>query len=366
MKDKEEKKKKRKIKKRFIVLIALIIIIVILINPVTSIIKLKSKGYSFMSSFKIYTIGETKRVLDSEYSKTLDEVITSDYFDKEHVGSYLIIDFYEYKDFLYNMKVWLDLGYVPSDVNIINKKNDTELNKKVSEKLIKDIAKYLEFDFFKVEKLDRYINYYNGDYRDTIVKVNIGLDKRFYEDPNVVKEYSIDVLVNKYNKLDSSFEPKKIVELDRCSDGGHYLAEDAKKAYDNLCLASIKAGVKIGVTSSYRSYKDQQDVYSTYLKSKGQDYVDQYVATPGYSEHQTGLSLDIKSTVSSPFKTTKEYTWMLNNSYKYGFILRYPEGKESITGYSAEAWHFRYVGEEIAKYIYENNITYDEYCAIFM
>ena len=175
----------------------------------------------------------------------------------------------------------------------------------------------------------------------------------------------INIIVNKYNKLDSTFTPTKLVELDKCSNGGEYLVEEAKLAYDKLCSASLKEGLKLGVTSAYRSFESQQDVYATYLKNNGQEYVNQYVATPGYSEHQTGLALDIKSTVSSPFKKTKEYNWMLKNAYKYGFILRYPEDKENITGYSSEAWHFRYVGEEIAKYIYENNITYDEYYAMF-
>lgn len=361
-----KEKKKFKIKRKIIMLIALLIVIVMLINPVTSLVKLKMKGYSFSSAFKIYTMGETSRVLDYEYSQTLDEVIGTDYFDKKYVGNYLTTDYYEYSDFLSNMKTWFDLGYIPNDVNIINKRNDSELNKKVSEKYIKDITTYLGFDFFKTDKLDRYLKYFNGDYKDTIIKVNIGLDKAFYEDPTVVTEYSTTVIVNKYNKLDSSFEPTKLVELDRCSDGGQYLAEEAKLAYDKMCSASLKDGMKLGVTSSYRSYSSQENVYATYLKSNGQDYVNQYVATPGYSEHQTGLALDVKSTVSSPFKTTKEYTWMINNSYKYGFILRYPEEKDYITGYNAEAWHFRYVGEDIAKYIYENDITYEEYCAMFM
>lgn len=366
MKKKEEKKKKRKLKKKFILLLCLIIVVIILINPVTSIIKLKSKGYSLISSFKIYTIGETSRVLDSDYSKTLDKVIDMKIFNKKYVGNYLKTDYYEYDDFFINMNNWFDLGYVTDDVNIINKWDSKELNDKVSEKLIKDIAKYLEYKFFKVDKFDRYLNYYNGDYKDTIVRVNIGLDKNFYEDPEIIKEYSTDVIVNKYNKLDSSFEPTKLVELDNCSVGGEYLAEEAKKAYDKLCTASLKDGLRIGVTSAYRSYSDQQGVYATYLKSNGEEYVSQYVATPGYSEHQTGLALDVKSMVASPFKTTKEYTWMTKNAYKYGFILRYPDDKEDLTGYNPEAWHFRYVGEKIAKYIYENDITYEEYYAMFM
>ena len=123
---KEKEKKKFKFKKKFVMLIALLIVIVMLINPVTSMIKLTMKGYSFMSSFKIYTMGETSRVLDSEYSKTLDKVIGTDYFDKKYVGNYLDTDFYEYTDFLSNMKTWFDLGYVPNDVNVVNKRNDAE------------------------------------------------------------------------------------------------------------------------------------------------------------------------------------------------------------------------------------------------
>ena len=366
MKEKEEKKKKKKIKKKFIVLAALLIVVLMLIHPVTNITKLKMKGYTFISSFKIYTIGESSRVLNREYSETLDKAIDSKLFEKKYVGSYLDTDYYEYEDFLVNLKKWLDLGYVPNDINVINKWNNTELNIKVSEKYIKDITSYLAFDYFKVEKLDRYLNYFNGDYKDTIIKVNIGLDKKFYEDPIIVKEFSPTVIVNKYNKLEESFAPNKLVELDKCTDGEQYLAEEAKLAYDKMCTASLKEGLKLGVTSSYRSYESQQSVYATYLKSNGQDYVNKYVATPGYSEHQTGLALDVKSKVGSPFKTTKEYKWMIKNSYKYGFILRYPEETESITGYNPEAWHFRYVGEEAAKYVYENNITYEEYCAMFL
>ena len=360
------KKKKTKIKRKFIVVLILLIAIILLINPVTSIIKLKVKGYSFASSFKIYTTGETKNILDRDYSKTLDKVIDSKYFEKKHINNYFDVNYYEYEDFLINLKTWLDMGYLSTDVNSINKWNNTELNIKVSEKYIKDISNYLDYTFFKVEKLDRYLKYFNGDYKDTLVKVNIGLDKKFYEDPNIIKEYSTSVIVNKYNKLDSTFTPTKLVELDKCSDGGQYLEEEAKLAYDKLCAASLKEGLKLGVTSSYRSYESQQGVYASYLKSNGKEYVSQYVATPGYSEHQTGLALDVKSKVSSPFKTTKEYIWMLNNSYKYGFILRYPDNKENITGYSPEAWHFRYVGIEIAKIVYDEKITYDEYYAMFM
>lgn len=362
---KEKIKKRRKLKRK-ILLIILIILVVLLYDPVSSIIKLKSKGYSLYSAYKIYDKGVKGVALDNEYSKTLEKIITSSDFDKKYVESYVKIDYYDEKDFINNINTWLPLGYNSDDINGINKYDSDVLNKKVSEKYISDILKYLSFDYFKVDKLDRYLNYYDGDYQKTIVYVNIGLDKEYYKDPEVVKDYSINMLVNKYNKLGDVYEPKDLTELTKCSDRGHSLSKEAKLAYDKLCDASIKDGMHLGVTSSYRSYESQQDVYAENLKSNGKEYTVNYVASPGFSEHQTGLALDVKSTVSSPFKTTKEYKWMLENAHKYGFILRFPEGKENLTGFNAEAWHYRYVGVDIATFIYNNDLTYEEYCAMYM
>ena len=360
------KKVKRKIKYKPIIIITIILLLVLfLYKPVKSIVSLKFKGYSFNTSYKIYKLGIRKEVLDHDYSELLSNMINEDLYNEKYLDSYFDINYYEYQDFLKNVNTWLDLGYVSLDINEINAKDDDLLKEKTKGKYISDIRTYLSFDYFKVDKLDRYLAYFNGDYKDTIIKVNIGLDKEFYEDPNEVVEYSIDMIVNKYNKLSKDFVPPELTKLDNCSEGEEYLTKEAKDAYDKMCTASREAGLNLGVTSSYRSYESQESVYNTYLKSNGQDYVNKFVATPGYSEHQTGLALDVKSTKSSPFKTTKEYKWMLENSYKYGFILRLEEGKENITGYSPEAWHFRYVGEDIAKYVHENALTYEEYYAIF-
>ena len=359
-------KKKIKIKKKWIVVLVILIFVAILYNPVKSIFSLKHKGYTFQTSYKIYKYGLKEEVLEQDYSKVLDNIIETDYYDEKYLNNYFEIKYVDKKEFLKEIANMLNLGYKSIDINMIYDLNSEDLVEKVSKKYISDISNYLEFNFFKVDKLDRYLAYFNGDYKDTIVKVNIGLDKEFFKDPEIVKDYSTSIIVNKYNKLDEKFVPKDITELTKCSDSGEYLAKDAKLAYDELCDDSKKAGLNLGVTSSYRSYEDQKSIYNTYLKQNGKEYVEKYVATPGYSEHQTGLALDVKSVNSSPFKSTKQYKWMNENANKYGFILRYPEGKEEITGYNAESWHYRYVGKEIAKYIHENNITFDEYCAIFM
>ena len=355
--------KRLKIKKKnIIILFIVIILLVVVLRPVISIAKIKVKGYSFSSAVKIYKEGIKKIVLEKDYSKTLDKIITTDFYNEKRLNDYFDIKYVENELFNENITNMLEIGYDTNVVNKIYEKNDNELIKILTKKYVKDILEYVKYDYFKLDKLDRYISYYNGDYSDTIIKVNIGLDKKFYEDPTIVTEYSTDVLVNKYNKLDSNFKPPEIVELTKCSDKGHYLSKEAKQSYDELCEASLKSGLSLGVTSSYRSYEDQEKTYNYYLKNNGKEYVEKY----GFSEHQTGLSLDVKSTVTSPFKTSKESLWIKENAYKYGFILRYPEGMEEITGYNAEAWHFRYVGKDIAKYIHDNNITFDEYCAIFM
>ena len=98
-------------------------------------------------------------------------------------------------------------------------------------------------------------------------------------------------------------------------------------------------------------------------------YADSIASRPGASEHQTGLTLDIFSKDNSnknTFKDTEVFKWLKDNSYKFGFILRYPEDKVKVTGYGYESWHYRYVGKKIAKYIYENNITFEEYYAYFI
>ena len=107
-----------------------------------------------------------------------------------------------------------------------------------------------------------------------------------------------------------------------------------------------------------------------YKERKGLEYADNISARAGFSEHQTGYAVDVgvqaKMSTGKAFKNTGEYKWMLENSYKYGYILRYPENKSDITGYGFEAWHYRYVGKDVALYIHEHDITFDEYYAFFI
>jgi D-alanyl-D-alanine carboxypeptidase len=146
---------------------------------------------------------------------------------------------------------------------------------------------------------------------------------------------------------------------------GSGLTNTTLQAFNKMKEAAQKEGLNIYISSGFRSYQKQKTVYNNYVARDGKVAADTYSARPGYSEHQTGLSFDV-NTISSAFDDTKEAKWLSENCYKYGFILRFPKGKDSETGYIYESWHFRYVGEELATKLYNNGdwITLENYFGI--
>jgi len=142
-----------------------------------------------------------------------------------------------------------------------------------------------------------------------------------------------------------------------------YVAGIIAKPLEELVHAAKQEGIILLGNSGYRSYKSQKDVYTSRIKSNGKKLADAYVAKPGFSEHQTGLCIDITNKSGNFVKGTKEADWLAENCYRFGFIIRYPYGKQNITGIEYEPWHIRYVGKEAAKYINDNRITLEEYLA---
>lgn len=187
----------------------------------------------------------------------------------------------------------------------------------------------------------------------------------FYKNVKTIKKpNSIKVLVNKNNKLNKNYIPKNLVKVpNEYSIKVCYLRKRCANRFIKLCNLAKKQGFNIKAASCYRDYNYQKKVYNEYIKEKGKEYTDLCSARPGHSEHQTGLAVDVKGSIGTydDFDKTKEFTWMINNSYKLGFILRYPKGKENITGFKHEPWHYRYVGKRIAKKIYKMKITLEEY-----
>ena len=359
-----KKRKRRLISLAFILII--IVALVIVLKPVAIKTALRIHGYSKESAEYFYKNDLVKKAYDNKYNETSDKMIQNDIYVDKYFDNYYDIEYLDdnefFKEFVNKL---LDTGY---NTNLVNKifTNTTKTNiEYLSNNKVEDIDKYMDVKIYKPDRIERYLNNVKEDYDKTVLYVNMDRDKKAYEDPNIIEKYSTTVLVNQHNMLNKDFKPE-LVELDKCSSDEHYLSKEAKEAYDKMCDAATSEGYLIEANSSYRDYDTQVATVNYYLKFYGEDYTNKYVAKPGYSEHQTGLAIDVKSKNGSPFKTTKEYKWMVDNSYKYGFILRYPEGREEELGYSAESWHFRYVGEEIAKYIYENNLIYDEYYALFL
>ena len=218
------------------------------------------------------------------------------------------------------------------------------------------------FPFYKANLKDEYLKYQeetNLSLKQAIINVNIGLNRPFYTDTKEVKDKdSLTILVNKYNYLPEDYIPKDLVNIN-----GLLINKEAYIAFKDLKKAIENDNMNIRIVSAYRSYNYQKKLYNNYLKTQARSIVDTYSARPGYSEHQTGLAIDVDNGKYNynQFYLTKEFLWMEENSFKYGFILRYPKDKESITGYRYEPWHYRYVGKEIAEYIKKHNSTYEEY-----
>ena len=253
----------------------------------------------------------------------------------------------------------------------IKETKDKEIIDKVPKE---DNNEFSKLSYYREENLDRYKAYQSNNsdlsIEDIVTRVNLNLDKERYTDTipstNLNTNY---LLVNKFNYLDSSYIPNNLELLDNSyAKSGIYLVKEAKDNIERLISDAKEDGMNIRVISAYRSYTYQENLYNNYVKNDGVENADTYSARPGYSEHQTGLVVDVTKAYDNfnNFENTDEYNWMLENASNYGFILRYPKDKENITTYSFEAWHYRYVGVELAKKIKASNLTFDEYYARYI
>ena len=141
------------------------------------------------------------------------------------------------------------------------------------------------------------------------------------------------------------------------------VSQEALDAFYEMQSDAAAEGLDIYISSDYRSYYDQERIYNSYVETDGQELADTYSSRPGYSDHQTGLAFDLNS-IDDSFGYTPESDWVAANAHKYGFIIRFPEGKEAYTGYQYEPWHIRYVGVEMAGKIYESGLSLEEYFGI--
>lgn len=182
------------------------------------------------------------------------------------------------------------------------------------------------------------------------------------------------ILINKTHRLPADYIPPALTESSflfdaPCGDPKKLLSAPAAKAAAKLFHCAKEQGICLYGISGYRSYKRQEELYEQRLRETSDSHVSRYLAPPGASEHQTGLALDVSCSavdlkLEENFADTKEGQWLAANAPLFGFILRYPKGKESVTEYAWEPWHIRYVTKSLSLYLSLTGLTLEEYTAL--
>ena len=352
-----------------IILASLILILVIYIWNIND---LKKLGYSEESAKKILLKFKKKEVIEIGKNRTLNKAFESEYYLEKNFNNYSKIEYQDHKNLITNINKLIKKGYSNDEISLIlSRGTDSDVVEFAKRKKVKYLEEFFSISYSKLKNYDRYEKYmdeYREDEETSVLHVNLDLDKPEYEDANEITKFSYTMLVNKHNKLNEKYVPRNLIKISE-----EYTNEKDIKA-NNTALAHLKdliddakkENYNIVINSAYRSYQEQDEIVNTYKELYGENYVKNYVLLAGYSEHQTGLGFDIGSRDTKVFVQSDEYKWMEKNCYKYGFIHRFRDSKEDITGIKNEAWHYRYVGKEVAKIIFEKEITLEEYHAMYI
>ena len=307
------------------------------------------------------------------YSKTIEVLLETNNLRKEYLNEYFNINYENIYNFPTIINKLLDKNYNSEEINYITKNMSDDITIILNMDYI-DILAFKDISNFDIRNIERYLIYQEEnqeyDLATIVTYVNIGLDKKGYSEySEYTKEEALNdltILVNKYHKLPDDYEPDDLVALSYHNSYTYYLRSEAAKAYEKLSSAALLDNVIIYPFSAYRSYDTQNTLYTRYKERDGEKKADTYSARPGFSEHQLGLAIDIRSNTLTDNLTNNDYEWMLDNSYKYGFIVRYPKGCQHITQFMEEPWHLRYLGIELATKVHNSGLTYDEYYDLYM
>lgn len=324
--------------------------------------KLKKLGYKKDEISAIRQQKLTSTIVDGQmYSPYLASCLLDGSLDKDYLPYYTIVSSergLDARDFLLIHRL-REKGY-----------EEDQIENLIQELRIFEITPLLVFDYQYDENI--YINdckQHPDNSLDSFVLS--GNYYRYYGDTHPVDNPgSLNSLVNKTYYLDETFIPENLTDLSiQHAASNRQLASVAVEPFYDWCNAGRNVGVTFYATSAYRSYESQVELYNSYVRAYGEAQTDAVSARPGFSEHQTGLTVDIAATHEDDideFKDTLAYQWTSTNSQDYGWILRYPENKETITGYEFEAWHYRYLGKNLAKAVYASGFTYDEFYALYL
>lgn len=352
--------------------IVLIVILILFIFYRSNINALKKIGYSEKASKNIIFKFKKKEVINLGKNKTLNKAFESDDYIEKNFTSYSKIKYQNQENLIKNINKLLKVGYSNDEISLIlSRGTDKDVSDFAKREKVKYLEEFFSVSYSKLKNYDRYVSYMDisrEDEETSVLYVNLDLDKDNYNNPKKVNEFSYTMLVNKHHVLDKKFVPQnlKTVSTEYASDKGVKANNTAIAQAKKMIDAAKKEDKNIIINSAYRSYEDQEEVVNTYQELYGDEYIEKYVLKPGFSEHQTGLGIDFGSTDTKIFIQSDEYKWMEENCYKYGFIHRFKSSYEDITGIKSEAWHYRYVGKKAAKYMYENDMSLEEYYIKFI
>lgn len=257
------------------------------------------------------------------------------------------------------------IGYSKDEAKqIVEVLSEEDLNKVLNMEHKEKLVSIITNKYFIPYNLDAYLSFEKDNIDDTIAMVNVYANKDWY-DQDTVKATDLEkgnkILVNKFHYLTNEYDPGEISEISiQYAYDGHYkVKNEVYNQYKKMWYAANEQDLTLIVNSAYRTYEIQEGEYNS--------FGDDYAARPGYSEHQTALALDIVTydTIANDFENTQEFKWLQDNAHKYGFILRYPKGKDHLTGYAYESWHYRYLGVDLATKVHNSGLTYDEYYAYY-
>ncbi|MBR3841245.1 MAG: M15 family metallopeptidase [Erysipelotrichales bacterium] len=348
--------KKYKISSNVKLLAASFVLIIIL----GFVLKTSYSNYRISTQTKLgYSKEQAEYILENKLTNITKEYGYSNFFITSHMqGKYdeQYIELYFYlKEFKENTKLFYD--------KLTAKGYSKEELKEILTALTEDddIIPLLIYD--KQENIQTYINDVE---RGKLTKNYLNI----YENAEIVDVVANDTIINKKIGLSENYVPENLKSISTyCAFYPGQLVEKAATSFNNMCMDAKEQGIYFASMVAYRSYADQQSIYDSYADNYGLLQVDEYTPKAGFSEHQTGLALNVSSMAANPegttFVETNEYEWLVNNAAKYGFIFRYPKNKEHITGFAYEASHLRYVGIEMAEAINETGLTMEEFFVLY-
>ena len=349
--------KKRKPNYKLRRTIARIIIVLLILTPIIIINRVKIIHAPLYIKYH-KNVDILNALYDAKYENKEVNQLLSTLINKKRISSYT-------DEYILSLK---DKGYNKNTINyvLINfKKGD--IKSLINQKYNKDIEKMITLSYFDYELYDRYLNSAKDDedIERTVLKVDLDLDKGSYEDTTEeTNPDSLTALVNKHRYINEDYEPNDLVDMSDEYANNYYrqmqLRSEAYEMFKKMVDDAKTQDIKFYAESGYRTFKFQRTLYNNYVNVNGYTKANMYAARPGFSEHQLGTAIDVAN-VYTIDEDDPEYKWIERNGYKYGYVFRYTESWQDLTGFAPESWHIRYVGIEAATKMHKENISFEEY-----